>query len=247
METFLLKPNKLLEAQFQNEAVHGCELLQASASMAQMAIGDLTFMLARNVCVGLKAVQILQLCATLVCLLILPLWFTYTMERLLKCRFLEALHSPEAMAAGTAAASSSSTADAAVQRRSTSFEHGSSSSFRAMAESTGALLHRRHATMSPALNSLDMHNAQSCVGEATAVASNSVGASSRSSTNEEYSSASTVAAGTSQEAQEARMFPVNALIQHLACVVLLLLVTWLLCEFLVSEVFDAKCPQSSEV
>lgn len=247
METVLLKPNKLLKAQFQNEAVRACELLQASASVTQMAIGDLTFMLARDVCVGLKAVQILQLCATLVCLLILPLWFMYTMERLLKRRFLEALQLPDYMAADTAAASSNSTAGAAVQqRRSTPVEHGSSS-FRAMAESTGTLRHRRHVTMSPALNSHNMCNATSCAAGATAVASNSVGASFSSRINDEYSNASTVAAGTSQEAQDTRNIPESALVQHLACVVMLLPVTWLLCEFLVSEVFDAKCPQSSKV
>jgi hypothetical protein len=112
LQTAQLQPNNTSELFYQAQAAEACNALQYVSSYMRIWIGDVTYMLVDSrICEGLRAVQVLQAFATIVCLFVLPLSVLYAFERCYKLQFLRSLAQADtgspAAAAGSASTRSS--------------------------------------------------------------------------------------------------------------------------------------------
>jgi hypothetical protein len=124
-----LQPNNATELFYQAQATDACECLQYATSYMRMGLGDATYLLFdHTVCEGVRAVQVLQAFAAIVCLSVLPLAVLYAFERRYKLQFLRSLAQTDAAAAAAAAAVDSAQAAGSVSISSSGASGNSSSS-----------------------------------------------------------------------------------------------------------------------
>jgi hypothetical protein len=108
LQAVQLQPNNATELFYQAQATHACIALQYMSCFMRMGLGDVTYLLLdRRVCEGLRAVQVLQVFAAIVCLSVLPLAVFYAIERRYKLQFLRSLAQADAAAAAAAVGSTS--------------------------------------------------------------------------------------------------------------------------------------------